>query len=134
MWLLPHDYDMCVYVFQQEVHSILTTHQSNIFSARFLPWGDDIRVVSCAGVGSVELSEITPMGSYISHPFQCHRSITYQVSKEVILKIIKSLSKMHTCTRHDLGMAVILLDLSLTTFMITQTVQYVHTYPMSDQA
>lgn len=60
---------------------MLTTHQSNIFSARFLPAGDsdDIRLVSCAGIGSVEYSEISPVGQYVSHPFQCNRSITYQV-------------------------------------------------------
>ena len=69
----------------QELKSILTTHQSNIFSAKFLPsvHGETgIRAVSCAGIGSVEYSEITPSGDYISHPFNCNRSITYQVTNK----------------------------------------------------
>ena len=36
-------------------------------------------MVSCAGIGSVEVSEITPYGQYVSHPFKCQTSITYQV-------------------------------------------------------
>jgi len=38
------------------------------------------QAVSCAGIGSVEYTELTPMGDYIGHPFKCQTSITYQVS------------------------------------------------------
>lgn len=71
----------------QELHSVLTAHQSNIFSAKFLPTaeGEGVRLVSCAGIGSVEYSEISPVGQYVSHPFQCHRSITYQVKGSLLM-------------------------------------------------
>jgi len=41
-----------------------------------------IQAVSCAGIGSVEYTELTPMGDYIGHTFKCQTSITYQVSLE----------------------------------------------------
>lgn len=41
-----------------------------------------IQAVSCAGIGSVEYTELNPMGDYIGHTFKCQTSITYQVSLE----------------------------------------------------
>ena len=65
-----------------------TTHRSNIFSAKFLPGcGDDLKAVSCAGIGSVEFSEFRPDGEYIGHPFRCHNSITYQVELRMSVKL-----------------------------------------------
>lgn len=43
------------------------------------------QAVSCAGIGSVEYTELTPMGDYIGHPFKCQTSITYQVSQSLLV-------------------------------------------------
>ncbi|CAI8022976.1 DDB1- and CUL4-associated factor 6 [Geodia barretti] len=61
-------------------HSFHTSHQSNIFSAKFLPQTGDCKAVSCAGIGSVEVSELSPYGDYVAHQFKCQSSITYQVA------------------------------------------------------
>ncbi|XP_064405164.1 DDB1- and CUL4-associated factor 6-like isoform X2 [Halichondria panicea] len=60
-------------------HRIHTSHLSNIFSAKFLPWSSDLQVVSCAGVGTVEHTQLSPDGEYVGHQFHCHTSLTYQV-------------------------------------------------------
>ena len=39
-----------------------------------------LQAVSCAGIGSVEVSELSPYGDYVAHQFKCQSSITYQVS------------------------------------------------------
>ena len=39
-----------------------------------------VQAVSCAGIGSVEVSELSPHGDYVAHQFKCQSSITYQVS------------------------------------------------------
>ena len=57
-----------------------TEHHSNIFCARFLPLSCDYRLVSCAGNGTVQYTEVDPTGSYLGHMFNCHTSITYQVA------------------------------------------------------
>ena len=79
--------------------SVRTGHHSNIFSAKFLPNSDDLKAVSCAGIGSVEYTELTPMGDYIGHPFKCQSSITYQVYScpTITLHTIASTS-LHTHT------------------------------------
>ncbi len=60
-------------------HRVHTSHLSNIFSAKFLPWSSDLQVVSCAGVGTVEHTQLSPDGEYVGHQFHCHTSLTYQV-------------------------------------------------------
>ena len=57
-----------------------TEHHSNIFCARFLPLSCDYRLVSCAGNGTVQYTEVDPAGGYLGHMFNCHTSITYQVA------------------------------------------------------
>ena len=42
-------------------------------------WHCPLQAVSCAGIGSVEVSEVTPYGDYVGHQFKCQSSITYQV-------------------------------------------------------
>ena len=63
----------------QVLCSVQTHHHSNIFSAKFLPVVCDYKLVSCAGNGTVQYTEVDPTGDYLGHSFNCHQSITYQV-------------------------------------------------------
>ena len=54
-------------------------------------WHCPLQAVSCAGIGSVEVSEVTPYGDYVGHQFKCQSSITYQVMVETYLLYIYTL-------------------------------------------
>ena len=46
----------------------------------YIRMASSMQLVSCAGTGSVEYSELTPVGGYTPHPFKCQTSVTYQVA------------------------------------------------------
>ncbi|XP_075250531.1 DDB1- and CUL4-associated factor 6-like isoform X2 [Convolutriloba macropyga] len=62
---------------------ILTTiqsgHRSNIFSAKFLPFSDDAKIVSCSGDGQLMYTEVLRPDTYGSFRFTCHQGSTANV-------------------------------------------------------
>ena len=61
------------------------------------------QAVSCAGIGSVEVSEITPYGEYLGHQFKCQTSITYQV--KIHINFIAVFSSHYLAAYHMYGHA-----------------------------
>lgn len=104
--------------FTSNVHVKYTTvHRSNIFSAKFLPYGDN-RVVSCAGNGSVLYTDLESAaltreddsgtlvggnyrsGNEQSNYFSCHSGTAYEVMKnDTLLKKICFYYLLYCITR-----------------------------------
>ncbi|KAI9096505.1 WD40-repeat-containing domain protein [Phlyctochytrium arcticum] len=61
--------------------SIASGHQSNIFSAKFVPYfdhGSDLRTVSCDALGMVRYTDFNQ--KTINPGFNCHADVTYEVA------------------------------------------------------
>ncbi|EDV20486.1 uncharacterized protein TRIADDRAFT_31737, partial [Trichoplax adhaerens] len=62
------------------LHSVPSGHTANIFSAKFLPNTNDLKIVSCAGNGIVSYLELNTAGGCTNNNFfRCHDGTTYEV-------------------------------------------------------
>jgi len=54
-------------------------HHSNIFCAHFLPYSDDMQVISCAADGKIIYTDLTD-AKETKHTFKCHRNMVYKLA------------------------------------------------------
>ncbi|CAG7784767.1 unnamed protein product [Allacma fusca] len=55
-----------------------TDHRSNIFCARFLPFTNDEKILSCSGDGVILVTDLQNTDSYINR-YECHDSTCYKL-------------------------------------------------------
>ncbi|KAK9877190.1 hypothetical protein WA026_016938 [Henosepilachna vigintioctopunctata] len=60
-------------------HEYATNHNTNIFSAKFMPMTNDREIVSCSGDGIILHTDITNVEETSDHMFNCHSGTTYEI-------------------------------------------------------
>ena len=57
----------------------MTSHKSNIFSAKFLPDSSDAKIVSCSGDGMILYTDLERVAETQECVFSCHTSPAYEI-------------------------------------------------------